>query len=384
MKLDSVLFGDGKNVKPASMKFDQILNKVTPEIEADFQRAGLPTSAGLAIKDKEARALLTIETTKPRAKDPYVQVGVFKKDLVLAVFDKSNTKFDAYEVLVKGYEDVKAKLLEKQTKVVNLQPGDDTMDTASASQAKKLGTQAKTTADMDLGGLTGDLVLCAHGRPKVLPGRVIGEKLAGKSPDELVDLLTGDKDEAKRIPKDYSGTITLSGCYTASGGPEADRQDDVYAKKVLDALNKKGYKKVTVVGMPGPSWTAQAKGMKDGHGTELEVGEKGVWHSGQSKRALEALELKAKPLRKEIDTVTDALVKASGKAKDPAAFLSSDQAKPVLEKLKELEKKLQAVREEVDRVKKQQKDAGDDNGIDIAHLKGTFGFKALQDALKLR
>ena len=50
--------------------------------------------------------------------------------------------------------------------------------------------------------------------------------------------LTADKDKAKRIGKDYRGTITLSGCFTASGGPEADRQDDVFAKKVLDALVK--------------------------------------------------------------------------------------------------------------------------------------------------
>lgn len=385
MKLESVFFGDGKNVKPSAMKFDQILNKVTPEIEADFQRAGLPTSAGLAIKDKEARALLATETTKPRAKDPYVQVGIWKKDLVLAVFDKSDSKFDAYEVLVKGYETVKAKLAEKQTKVVNLAVGDKAIDGASAAQAKKFGTQVKTANDMDLGGLTGDLVLCAHGTPKVLPGKVIGVKLAGKTPDQLVELLTGNQDKSKRIAKDYSGTITLSGCYTASGGPEADRQDDVYAKKLLDALTKKGYKKVTVVGMPGPSWTAKKEGIKDKHGTELGIGEKGVWHSGQGALALRALELKAKPLRKELDTLTEALIKASGKAKDPAAFLTSDQAKPILAKLRDLERKLHSVREEVEYVKKQHEDAGGDKrGMDIAHLKGTFGFKALQDALKMR
>ncbi len=384
MKLDSVLLGDGKNIKPSTMKFDQLLNKVTPEIEADFQRAGLPTSAGLAIKDKEARALLTIETTKPRAKDPYVQVGVWKKDLVLAVFDKSNTKFDAYEVLVKGYEDVKAKLLQKQTEVVNLQPGNKTIDKASKSQAKKFGTQVETEDTVDLGGLTGDLVLCAHGTPKVLPGKVIGVKLGGKTVDDLVEMLTGSKEASKRIAKDYSGTITLSGCFTESGGPEADRQDDVFAKKLLDALVKQGYKKVTVVGMPGPSWTAQSKGMKDAHGTKLNVGDKGVFHSGQSEEGLESQKLLAKQLRKEIDLLTDALIKNSSKAKDPTTFLTSPQAKPVLEKLKELEKKLEGVRKEVDRIAKQQKDVGDDDGIDIAHMKGTFGFKALQEALKLR
>ncbi len=385
MKLDTVFFGDGKNIKPSSIKFDQLLNKVFPEIEADFKKAGLPNAAGLAIKDSDARKLLATETSTPRAKDPYLQVGVWKKDLVMAVFDKSNPKFDAYEVIVKGYLDVKEALAKKHTEVVNLAVGDKIIDGAAKAQADKFGTSVKSEADMDLGDLTGDLVLCAHGTPKVLPGRVIGTKLGGKTADDIVAMLTADKDKSKRIGKDYRGTITLSGCFTASGGPEADRQDDVFAKKVLDALVKKGYKKVTVVGMPGPSWTARDPGDKDSHGTPLARGEKAVWHSGRSEEGLEAQELKAKKLRKDIDSLVDALVAGAKKSKlDGPAYLMSDQARPVLAKLKQLEGALHSVREEIDTIVKEQKRTGDVDGADVAHMKGTFGFKALQDALKLR
>jgi hypothetical protein len=146
----------------------------------------------------------------------------------------------------------------------------------SAAQADKFKTPLSTDDNPDFGGITGTVILCAHGRPQDLPsGRIIGDRLGPHTPEQIVKLLTGDKSAAKRIGKDYNGKIVLSGCFTASGGPEASKQDDPFAAKVLALLRKDGYSKLTVVGMPGRAQTASGD-QTDSGGTPMQRGDKSV------------------------------------------------------------------------------------------------------------
>ena len=236
--------------------------------------------------------------------------------------------------------------------------------------------------DSDYGSVTGNLLLCAHGAPKTKPGRVIGTEFAGKKPSQICDLLTKNKDKKKNLSKDYSGKITLSGCFTASGGPEKDKQDDAFAKKVKDELTKRGYKKVSVVGMPGPSWTARSKdgSDRDGDGKVMKRGDKGVW--AKSEEMLEAQEKKAVKLRKEIDSMTKKIVGAWNKSDgDKSAFLSKSGVKKALNDLKSKEKALDDLKAEIKSIKKDMKKTGDVDGKDIKALTGTFGLRVIKSEI---
>ncbi|MGH3266228.1 MAG: hypothetical protein ACRDNS_30025, partial [Trebonia sp.] len=131
-------------------------------------------------------------------------------------------------------------------------------------------------ADPNYGEITGNIVLTAHGTPAVAPnGRIIGSKLGRKKPDEIVKMLTTSKDPKKRLAKAYDGTLTLCGCFTASGGPEGEKRDDPFAKKVLDIFRKRGYSKISVVGYPGATITDRGPGT-DSRGTATEQGDERV------------------------------------------------------------------------------------------------------------
>ncbi len=218
---------------------------------------------------------------------------------------------------------------------------------------------------MDLGGITGDVVLVAHGSPKVLPGRVIGAKLGRKTPAEVVNILIGNSDPKQRLAKDYSGKITLAGCFTASGGPEGERQDDPFAKQVHDLLVAKGYKKASVVGMPGASVTKQFDG-KDSYGTQVKRGEEMVYPDmTDGEEGVTALRLK-------IDQLTNTLIAAAEKSPEQERFYATPQAKVALEKIEALEKEMAEVANRVT--------TGTDRKM--KGLIGTFGLRQIKAKFK--
>lgn len=142
--------------------------------------------------------------------------------------------------------------------------GDAVINKAAANQAKKFQADEKRTDEADFGGLTsGTVVLAAHGSRGDTPsGKVIGTKLGKKSPQEIVALLTENKDKKKNLSKKFNGTILLSGCFTAAGGiaPNDDYDYAPFAQKVWNLLKAKGIN-CKVSGMPGQART-DAKGDK--------------------------------------------------------------------------------------------------------------------------
>lgn len=147
----------------------------------------------------------------------------------------------AFQALLKTYKD-----------------GDDVINKAAANQAKKFKTTEQTTDQADFGEMTtGTVVLAAHGSRADLPsGKTLGIALGKKTPDQIVELLTGNKDKAKNLSKAFKGTVLLSGCFTAAGGiaPEGDYNYDTFAGKVWALLKTKGIN-CKVSGMPGQART---------------------------------------------------------------------------------------------------------------------------------
>lgn len=137
--------------------------------------------------------------------------------------------------------------------------GDDVINKAAANQAKKFKTVELTTEQADFGDMTtGTVVLAAHGSRADLPsGKTLGIALGKKSPEQIVELLTENKDKAKNLSKAFKGTVLLSGCFTAAGGvaPEGGYNYDTFAGKVWNLLKAKGIN-CKVSGMPGQARTS--------------------------------------------------------------------------------------------------------------------------------
>lgn len=376
-KLSPILYGEKKNIDFSKFNIGNVLKAITYDLE-EFGDKGVQ---GVPVKTSDALKMKKYHEASKNLKDPYFMAGVVKNDLVLVIHSKSDSKFEAMSVLVKNYLGLKKQLAKSNSAVVNMDRGDDTIDNASDAKAKKLKTKVQEEEDTDFGGIKGNVLLCAHGTPKTKPGRVIGTHLAGKKPSELCDLLTKNKDKAKRLSKDFSGKITLSGCFTASGGPEKDKQDDPYAKKVWAEMKKRGYKKLSVEGMPGPSWTADDNSQSDGHGKRMKTGDEGVW--AKSSEMLEAQKKQAAKIRKEIDSMTEKVVKAWNKFKgDKDTFLAHPEVKKQLAKINAKEKALESVKDEIKKIKKDIKSSGDEDGKDIKALIGTFGLRVIRHELK--
>lgn len=375
-KLSPILYGSKKNIDFSKFNIGNVIKAITYDLE-EFGEKGVQ---GVVIKSSDALKLVKYHSASKKLKDPYIMAGVVKKDLVLVIHDKVDAKFEGMSVLVKNYVGLKDKLAKSNSAVVNMDRGDDTIDGASDAKGKKLKARVQEEDEADFEGITGNVLLCAHGTPKTKPGRVIGTHLAGKKPSQLCDLLTKNKDKKKNLSKDFSGKITLSGCFTASGGPEKDKKDDPYAKKVWSEMKKRGYKKLSVEGMPGPSWTADDNSQTDGHGKRMKTGDEGVW--AKSEEMLEAQEKKAVKLRKEIDSMTKKIVGAWKKSDgDKSAFLSKSGVKKALNDLKSKEKALDDLKVEIKSIKKDMKKTGDVDGKDIKALIGTFGLRVIKSEI---
>jgi hypothetical protein len=245
--LDRVLYGADKSIDFGSFNFGDIMDAIAQDLE-EFGEKGVqgvrvPNDGTKFIAEQQARKDL---------KYPYLQAGVLQGHLVLAIFDAADRSVRDQTVLLKDYTALKERLASSSVSITNIDTtGDDVIVGSAQALANRHGVGVDP--DPDFGDITGDIILDAHGTPDVLPGgKVIGTLLGERTPQQIVDMLTTSKDKKKRISKNYNGTLTLCGCFTASGGPEANKQDDVFAKKVLDLLRERGYKKISVRGYPGP------------------------------------------------------------------------------------------------------------------------------------
>jgi hypothetical protein len=230
-----------------------------------------------------------------------------------------------------------------------------------------MGVTAMDEDDADFGGITGNIVLVAHGTPKVLPGKVIGSHMGQKTPEQIVAILTENPDKSKRIAKKYSGVITLAGCFTASGGPEGEKEDPVFAKKVRDLLGAKGYKQARVEGMPGTTATRRFEGGTDEYGKTAKKGDELAHHAMEEEEGIEAYQ-------KRIDENVEKLSQASDHWKGTQEEF--DRHPKVVEVVEQMRKDSA----EITRIYKQMAKANDPTKVNkinatkkIVGLKGYFG-----------
>lgn len=245
--LERVMYGADKSIDFGSFNFGNIMNAIAQDLE-EFGDKGVQ---GVRVPN-DGTKFIAKQRARKDLKYPYLQAGVLQGHLVLAVFDAADASVRDQTVLLKDYTALKKKLASSSVSITNIDPtGDQAIVGSAQALANRHGVGVDP--DPDFGDITGDIILDAHGTPETLPsGTLIGTKLGEKTPQQIVDMLTTSKDKKKRVSKNYNGTLTLCGCFTASGGPEASKQDDAFAKKVHDLFREKGYKKISVVGYPGP------------------------------------------------------------------------------------------------------------------------------------
>jgi hypothetical protein len=190
-----------------------------------------------------------------------VKGGVDSKgDLVVSitgVLPDSKGKGAPYEkvaIVRAGFGKLIEEIKTEAHALVNLEKGDSTIDDSTDRQEKGLGVKAQLPGSTDFGQIkTGNVILNAHGTPVKVSGVLLGQKLGNRTPEQIIKLLTESSDAKKALSKEFSGTVVLSGCYTASGNGTAPPGYDyaAFAGKVLTLLRAKGYKKCNVKGMPG-------------------------------------------------------------------------------------------------------------------------------------
>lgn len=231
-------------------------------------------------------------------------------------------KIDDEIVIRKDFATLVEEMKNEANAVVNLQKGNDTIDDAAAAQAKKFGTKAVTPDKADFGGIsTGHVVLAAHGGRTEVSGTIIGTKLGKKTATEIVALLTENGDKKKNLSKDFSGTVWLSGCFTAAGGiaPPGDDYDyESFARSVWELLKRKGYTKASVKGQPGTAYTDSA-----GEKTSI---------APQAQKEADRLKKEIAQLDTDIEATTKALDLLEKAHKAKGTRLSDDPKMAVLSK----------------------------------------------------
>jgi hypothetical protein len=183
--------------------------------------------------------------------DSKVKAILFQVSEGAKVLDEA-TIFDKFKDIVEG------------AKVINLQGDDDTMKSASSKQANKFNGNAKAkgtyndpTSDtkvkekkVDLSAINKKMriVLCGHGGGPDVKGDKMykASEFGGRSAKQIVEFLIGEG-----LASSYKGTIYLSGCHTAAGYKDPES----FASQVHKLFAAEGYKKLSVAGTPGESWT---------------------------------------------------------------------------------------------------------------------------------
>jgi hypothetical protein len=346
----------------------QQMNKVTEWITEDADPM-------MVIKQKEATDFLKevqADIAAKKCTKALLKLGTDSGHLVMRV--EGDNKYAKSVVVVKGYEDEKAK--RAKTTVVNAQKGDSTIDAASADMAKVKGTTAKTAADADLNakGSKAPIIILAHGTPTgSMPGTVHAKDFAKKKADEIVTYLVSDK----KLDKGYAGVIYLDGCYTAAGpkqGRDAGELNN-FAKKVYDGLVGAGYKYLQVKGNLGAAAT-----LKDGSESVIDAQVEAELEQRKKKLQAEhkALSGKADEIKQRVDKLEKVATALVGKHGGNAATLKADIGiKLVREEVDKLEvlrtaaaKKVADVKNEFDDLEKDMEVGGK---YDIIGLVGVFG-----------
>ncbi len=143
--LERVIFGSGKNIG-----FDKFnIGSLTKSVAFDLQEFGERGVQGVKIQE-------------------------------------SDSKFEGTAVVVKNYKNLRETLAKSSAAVTNLDGDDPVIKPASEKQGRKFGTEVTDEDNASYGGITGNIILCAHGRPAVVPsGRVIGDQFGKKTPKRL-------------------------------------------------------------------------------------------------------------------------------------------------------------------------------------------------------
>ena len=391
--LKPIIYGQNKKVDFAKFNAGNLLKAIAFDL-AEFGQKGVQ---GVKVLDGFKR-FISYEEKANRAKAPYLQAGMIKGSLYLVLRDAENAKFEAMELLVKDYAKLKEKLARNSASVSDIAPDDDRIIKNSVRDTgQKLGV--KPQDNPDFGAITGNIVLTAHGTPARVPsGRIIGSKLGRRTPKQIFELLTTSSDPKKRVGKDYSGTLTLCGCFTASGGPEGEKQDDPFAKKVLDLFRKSGYAKISVVGYPGATITESAASGGDSKGTRTRRGDEKVLANQPTAKEMQraqqlekAVERALKARNDLVDPYNRALAVRDQAAQDlrdglaasglrRADYLKTDEGKArartystASKAFESAEKKFEKADESLQQIKKMLKDSGLNDTY--ARLEGRFGLR---------
>jgi hypothetical protein len=258
-KLSSVIYEIDCDNPSKIANFDA--GKLVTEIGDDLKKyCGRPVQ-GLVVKTSEASKIVAAAIKDLGAKKlvhAIVRAGISGDDLVFQVTDKSSSKYEKVTVLHAGYKQRRDEIKDQKGRVVNFDPKDATTKDATEKIEKALDTKAKKGTNQPYGKITGSgpLVIVAHGSVEkpVSGATVYGKNFAKKSATELVKILTENSDEDKRLSLEYSGTIYLDGCYTAT-----PNEMGTYVGDVWKLLKGKGYSKLKVKGNIGAAGTT-AKG----------------------------------------------------------------------------------------------------------------------------
>ncbi len=260
----------GKSIDSGTVVYE--IKATNPNAVANFDAGKLTKSIGddliayvgrpiqgLVVKAAEATSIvkkLKEDMVAGKCAQPWLRAGLSGKDMIFLVTDLKNAKYERSGVLVADYKGIreKQKKLLAETLVANLDKGDRVIDKASADMRNALG--AKGGGPSALGAIDGSaaIILLAHGdEDKTASGQIYGKDFAGRTPKELVAMLTANKDPKKRLSPTYSGTIYLDGCFTAQGGAMAN-----YTKQVWELLKAAGIRNCKVKGNLGAAATLQS------------------------------------------------------------------------------------------------------------------------------
>ncbi len=265
MTLKSFIYPSiGSNKAKNLSEIGNIVSDLNTALEKYLRGEGVKDPQGIRLPgmNEAAEAVKAFKAELKGSKDDLaVRAGLNEKGhLALALSGivprkGKPVKIDDEIVIRKDFAALVDEMKNEANAVVNLQKGNAAVDNAAAGQAKKAGTAASTPETMQLRGIrSGNVILVAHGGREEVNGTIIGTKLGKKSAAELVDLLTENGDKNKVLHPDFSGTVWLFGCFTASGGiaPPGDKYDyESYARSVWELLKCKGFTKAVVKGNPG-------------------------------------------------------------------------------------------------------------------------------------
>lgn len=232
--------------------------KLTKAIGDNMNKVVGKPMQGLVVKANDAKAIVEKvkkDVVAAKVKEPWLRAGLSGTDVIFLVTDAKGGSYEQTCVLVPGYTALCEKLKKEAALVVNLDKGDRVIDQAAKDMARSNNTRA-TTPDKAEFGISGSapIILLAHGdEDKTSTGQIYGKDFAGKSPADIVKLLTENPDAKKRLSPDYAGTIYLDGCFTAQGGAMQN-----YTKQVWELLKAKGYKKAMVKGNLGLAATTKS------------------------------------------------------------------------------------------------------------------------------